>query len=149
MINKINKIIISVIFIISLITFSTTFNPQIQLSISDFRKGTLVKDITQCPKLAPRRIPPKSVHDLRVDDIKVIMAIGDSVTAGFGAKGHDTNIPVDIHKLYENRGVSFPIGGDPGAVTIANFIKYYSPELIGSSIGDHLIELCYGNYLLI
>ncbi|CAB5343799.1 unnamed protein product [Rhizophagus irregularis] len=95
-------------------------------------------------KLKPRQTPPKSVHDLRIDDIKVIMAIGDSITAGFGAKGHHANIPIDIHNLHENRGVSFSIGGDPGAVTIANFIKHYSPELIGSSTGDHLVELCYG-----
>jgi len=74
------------------------------------------------------------------------MALGDSITAGFGAKGQDIKIPIDIHNLYENRGISFAIGGDPDAITIANFIKYYSPELIGSSIGDHLVEVCYGNY---
>ncbi|GES80545.1 phospholipase B1, membrane-associated-like [Rhizophagus clarus] len=111
---------------------------------NDIPNGKFVKDITQCPKLKPRQTPPKSVHDLRIDDIKVIMALGDSITAGFGAKGHHTNIPIDIHNLHENRGVSFSIGGDPDAVTIANFIKHYSPELIGSSTGDHLVELCYG-----
>jgi phospholipase B1 len=72
------------------------------------------------------------------------MALGDSITAGFGAKGHHINLPINIYNLHENRGVSFSIGGDPDAVTIANFIKHYSPELIGSSIGDHLVELCYG-----
>ncbi|RGB37149.1 hypothetical protein C1646_622284 [Rhizophagus diaphanus] len=138
----VNIIFIFVFFTILLIQCSTSFNPQIHFSINNSRK--FVKDITQCPKLKPRQTPPKSVHDLRIDDIKVIMAIGDSITAGFGAKGHHANIPIDIHNLHENRGVSFSIGGDPGAVTIANFIKHYSPELIGSSTGDHLVELCYG-----
>ncbi|PJF16852.1 hypothetical protein PSACC_03346 [Paramicrosporidium saccamoebae] len=97
-------------------------------------------DIRQCPVLEPRSNPPKDIGDLRPDDIGVIMALGDSVTAGFGAKLIsilDTNI------LQEYRGLSFSIGGDPNAPTIGNFIKHYRPDLVGQSRGNHFIELCY------
>lgn len=35
-----------------------------------------------CPQLPPLSKPAKTVHELRPQDIKVIMALGDSVTAG-------------------------------------------------------------------
>ena len=35
-----------------------------------------------CPQLPPLTQPAKTVHELRPQDIKVIMALGDSVTAG-------------------------------------------------------------------
>ncbi len=38
--------------------------------------GKNVSDIRDCPPLTSRT-PPKSVHDLRPDDIKVIGALGD------------------------------------------------------------------------
>lgn len=98
------------------------------------------EDIRQCPMLEPRAQAPRDVRDLRPDDIGVIMALGDSATAGFGAKLIsilETNI------LQEYRGLSFSIGGDPNAPTIGNFIKHYRPELVGQSRGTHFIELCY------
>ena len=145
--KMINRILFLFAFLI--ITCSASPNTQIYFNTNNDNNKLLtskmVTNIAQCPKLKPRKVPPKSVHDLRVDDIKIIMALGDSVTAGFGAKGRNVHIPIDIYNLYENRGVSFSMGGDPGAVTIANFIQHYSPELIGSSIGNHLVELCYGD----
>ncbi|KXS14729.1 hypothetical protein M427DRAFT_44912 [Gonapodya prolifera JEL478] len=61
------------------------------------------RDILACPPPTPREHPPTSVHDLRIDDFKIVMALGDrwdrkpirsansglfgSVTTGFGAKG--------------------------------------------------------------
>ncbi|CAI2164337.1 9657_t:CDS:2 [Funneliformis geosporum] len=132
---------------IFIIICSATSNTQVHFSIDNANKllpSQIVTNISQCPKLTPRKVPPKSVHDLRVDDIEIIMALGDSITAGFGAKEQNPKKPIDFHKFDENRGVSFVMGGDPGAVTIANFIKYYSPLLKGPSVGDHLVELCYG-----
>ena len=35
-----------------------------------------------CPQLPPLAQPAKTVHELRPQDIKVIMTLGDSVTAG-------------------------------------------------------------------
>ncbi|CAG8601318.1 4500_t:CDS:2, partial [Cetraspora pellucida] len=103
-----------------------------------------VNDITLCPSLTPRTSPPASVHDLRPDDIKVIMALGDSITAGFQADATCDENNNTANKLYEYRGVSYAMGGDTGAVSVANFFKYYSPELKGASLGYHHIEVCYG-----
>ena len=35
-----------------------------------------------CPQLPPLTQPAKTVHELRPQDIKVVMALGDSITAG-------------------------------------------------------------------
>lgn len=50
---------------------------------------------------------PKSVHELRPSDIKVIGAIGDSLSAGNGLTATSF-----IGILLEDRGRSFPIGQD-------------------------------------
>ncbi|KAF7727440.1 DnaJ (Hsp40), sub C, member 2 [Apophysomyces ossiformis] len=96
-----------------------------------------------CPPLTPRTQMPKSVYDLRPDDIKVVMGIGDSVMAGFGAKGLQGRQYVSKSTLREDRGVSFAMGGDTGAVTLPNMIHYYSPYLYGASKGSHLFTLCF------
>ncbi|CAG8558485.1 11190_t:CDS:2 [Gigaspora margarita] len=105
--------------------------------------NVFVNDIALCPPLTPRISPPANVHDLRPDDIKMIMALGDSITAGFLANAicDENNTTM---KLHEYRGVSYAMGGDIGAVSIANFFKHYSPELKGASLGYHLVEVCYG-----
>ncbi|CEG83532.1 hypothetical protein RMATCC62417_17437 [Rhizopus microsporus] len=63
-----------------------------------------------CPLLKPRSTPAQSVHDLRPDDIKIVAGLGDSVMAGFAAKGVQGRF-LNIQNLYENRGVSFALGG--------------------------------------
>jgi len=103
------------------------------------QSGTYVQSISQCPKLTKRTAT--SVHDLRPDDFTVVMAIGDSITAGCWAKGLASNgNPFNI--LDEWRGVSYPIGGDSGALTIPNLIKYYTPGVVGASKGHHLVAVC-------
>ncbi|KAI8994736.1 hypothetical protein BDB01DRAFT_714699 [Pilobolus umbonatus] len=97
----------------------------------------------KCPLLKPRKAPT-NVHDLRADDIKIIAGLGDSIMSGFGAKGYDGNI-IHIKSLNENRGVSFAMGGERGAITLPNIIRYYSPDLYGYSEGNHLITACYGD----
>ena len=78
-----------------------------------------------------------NVHELRPTDIRVIGAIGDSMTAAFFAKV--TGIPdllpsfIDKHSL-EYRGVSWSIGGDSGVTTLPNLIKHYNPSLSGYSV---------------
>ncbi|KAI9340139.1 hypothetical protein DFJ73DRAFT_845372 [Zopfochytrium polystomum] len=101
--------------------------------------------LANCPSLPPRRSAPTSVHDLRIDDISVIAAMGDSITAAFAAKGLPTPGEItDVRHTEENRGASFVMGGDVGAVTLPNFIRRYNPQLKGFSVGDHLAEVCYG-----
>ncbi|KAI7864703.1 hypothetical protein BDF14DRAFT_1731692 [Spinellus fusiger] len=96
-----------------------------------------------CPLLTPRLSPPTSVKDLRPDDIRVIAGIGDSVMAGFAAKGIKTRF-ISTNTFQEDRGVSFAMGGDDGAVTIPNLFQFYSRDLYGSSVGSQLITVCFG-----
>jgi phospholipase B1 len=72
-----------------------------------------------------------------LQDIKVIAALGDSITAAFAADGLEGG-PL------EYRGQSWSIGGDPNATTLANFFKNYSPEVQGASVGVHTPEVCLG-----
>lgn len=44
--------------------------------------------------------------------------------------------------MEEIRGKSWAIGGDPNTATLANFIKKYSPNLRGASVGSHFVEIC-------
>ncbi|XP_038074882.1 phospholipase B1, membrane-associated-like [Patiria miniata] len=76
---------------------------------------------------------PKSVHELTPGDIKVIGAIGDSITAANGA--HACNI---FEVFNEYRGASWSIGGDNNltlALTIPNILRRFNPDLIGFSLG--------------
>ncbi|KAI8817250.1 uncharacterized protein EV422DRAFT_229073 [Fimicolochytrium jonesii] len=125
--------------------------------------GTFVDDVSQCPMLAPRAAPPanisgvysivvREVHepysriqfsvDVRIDDIKVVMALGDSITAAFGARGSNWGVP--FTQLDENRGISFASGSDAGAVSVFNFAKHFNNKAYGGSYGNHLVEVCYG-----
>jgi len=82
-----------------------------------------------CDPLSPRQSKPRDINDLRIDDFKVIMAMGDSMTAGFnGAKKAD---------MKEHRGLGFSIGGDKNAVTLPNLIAAVkgNGELVGPSNG--------------
>lgn len=59
------------------------------------------------------RETPESVHKLRVGDINVIGAMGDSLTAGFGLTASNL-----LGVTIEDRGQSFSIGG-------YNFFKFF------------------------
>jgi phospholipase B1 len=84
-----------------------------------------------CPVIAASTSNPTSVHALRPNDIKVVGALGDSITAGFGARA--TNL---INLLTESRGASWIIGGDSDVVTLPNLLKTYNPDLKGFSTGS-------------
>jgi phospholipase B1, membrane-associated len=74
---------------------------------------------------------PESVHRLKPSDIKVVGALGDSLTAAVGVKART---PVGI--LIENREVSWSIGGQGDleeVVTLPNILKKYNPNLFGYS----------------
>ncbi|RCI07041.1 hypothetical protein CU098_013762 [Rhizopus stolonifer] len=97
-------------------------------------------DISGCPPL-PKRAPPTSVFDLRADDIKVIAALGDSVTAALAAVNVGTEY-VNPQQFREYRGQSLLMGGDPGAQSLANYIKYYQNDLVGASEGVNDARYC-------
>ncbi|XP_068088852.1 phospholipase B1, membrane-associated-like isoform X2 [Hyperolius riggenbachi] len=76
---------------------------------------------------------PTSVHKLRPGDIKVVAALGDSLTAAFGARA--TSI---LNVATEWRGVSWSGGGDETlntVTTLPNILKKFSPNLKGFSTG--------------
>jgi len=77
-------------------------------------------EYTACPSLAS---PPDAVNvsSLRPGNIKVVMAMGDSITAAMSAK--DTL----IFSLKEYRGISYAVGGDAGVTTLPNLLKPYLP----------------------
>ncbi|KAH9495071.1 Lysophospholipase 1 [Bulinus truncatus] len=86
-----------------------------------------------CPGLSPSPAVPTSVHSLRPADVKVIAALGDSLTAGRGA---DFGI---IGLLVDYRGLSWSIGGDDSysrMVTLPNILREYYGALYGYSEGS-------------
>lgn len=85
-----------------------------------------------CPALGPSPTVPISVHSLRPADIRVIAAIGDSLTAGRGAKGGVFGLLMDY------RGLSWSGGGDDDysqTLTLPNVFRQYNPSLYGYSKG--------------
>ncbi|PNF40544.1 hypothetical protein B7P43_G08164 [Cryptotermes secundus] len=79
---------------------------------------------------------PNSVHRLRVGDIDVIGAMGDSLTAGSGSAAANV-VEVSI----ENRGMSWSGGGESTwreYLTLPNILKEFNPSLIGYAVKDSL-----------
>lgn len=91
-------------------------------------------DFSHCPPLPERNIST-IITDLRPSDIRVMMAMGDSITSAFGI----------MESWNESRGNSFSIGGDDGAITLPNMFKYFNPSLVGYSVGSHYSDVCYGS----
>ncbi|WVN88522.1 uncharacterized protein L203_103733 [Cryptococcus depauperatus CBS 7841] len=113
--------------------------------------GKLVRfaDLDQCPRLTERN-NPKSVTDVRPDDFTVVMAIGDSITAGLlaGQSRSSSNsrqrpFYSKLFDIQEYRGLSYPTGGDPGSITIARILEHYiGHPVTGVSKGQHPPIVC-------
>ncbi|XP_070578253.1 phospholipase B1, membrane-associated-like [Ptychodera flava] len=76
---------------------------------------------------------PTTVHQLRPSDVKVVAALGDSITA---ANGLDAKTVLGV--LTQYRGKSWSIGGDQSyesVPTLPNILRKYNPDLVGYSIG--------------
>nr|XP_006820488.1 PREDICTED: phospholipase B1, membrane-associated-like [Saccoglossus kowalevskii] len=84
-----------------------------------------------------------NVHSLRPSDIKVIGAMGDSLTAAYGALAENIiDLVFPLWESEEARGVSFSVGGDPNpvngtTVTLPTILMQYESEneLVGYSLG--------------
>jgi len=88
-----------------------------------------------CPAsvMGPSASVPTSAHKVRPGDIRVVAALGDSLTAGNGAGA--TN-PLAV--LLEYRGLTFSMGGDTNLethITIPNVLKKFNPNVFGASRG--------------
>ncbi|XP_015421912.1 PREDICTED: phospholipase B1, membrane-associated [Myotis davidii] len=99
-----------------------------KLEVSD---GTEIR----CPAMDPSDKIPTSVHRLKPADIKVIAALGDSLTAGNGAGSKPADV-LDV--LTQYRGLSWSVGGDGNVSsisTLANILREFNPSLTGFSVG--------------
>lgn len=77
---------------------------------------------------------PQSVHKLRLGDIDIVGAIGDSLTAANGIFANDV-----LQVALEGRGASWAIGGQQtwrNFLTIPNILKEFNPNLYGYSATD-------------
>ncbi|XP_027130869.1 phospholipase B1, membrane-associated-like [Larimichthys crocea] len=87
-----------------------------------------------CVNTAPSDSVPTSAHRLRPADIKVVAALGDSLTTGFGAKAKSL-----LLLRTEYVGVSWSIGGDKTletVTTLPNILKKFNPQIKGMSKGQ-------------
>ncbi|KAM9840221.1 phospholipase B1, membrane-associated-like [Aulostomus maculatus] len=99
----------------------------------------LVKPFTgtemPCEDFSHSTATPTSVHKLRPGDVKVIAAVGDSLTAGNGIASSQSNV-LDV--LTQYRGLSWSAGGDENLTTVTtlpNILKYFNHNLTGYSVG--------------
>ncbi|XP_056151380.1 phospholipase B1, membrane-associated [Lampris incognitus] len=86
-----------------------------------------------CVDTAPSDAVPTSVHELRPGDIKVVAALGDSITTGFGAKAKNL-----LEFKTEYPGVSWSIGGDKTleiVTTLPNILRKFNSNIMGMSKG--------------
>ena len=90
-------------------------------------------------KLFHNHSNPKSVHRLKPSDVDYVAALGDSITAAFGAKSKNL-----LDLFAEFRGVSWSIGGDDSlkdVVTVPNIIKEYYSDVKGFSVGTTPLKI--------
>eukprot|EP01114_Cavostelium_apophysatum_P007810 TRINITY_DN19995_c0_g1_i1.p1 TRINITY_DN19995_c0_g1~~TRINITY_DN19995_c0_g1_i1.p1 ORF type:complete len:383 (-),score=50.59 TRINITY_DN19995_c0_g1_i1:81-1229(-) len=106
---------------------------QIKFAADPFKPGSILPlPKFNCPNLPPSP-PATNVNKLRPSDIKVVMAIGDSITAGFGM--HSGRFWDVMEALVEYRGDVFSIGGD-GNYTIASYLSNFNTKgIVGPSVG--------------
>ncbi|KAG0335814.1 hypothetical protein BG004_008307 [Podila humilis] len=76
-------------------------------------------------------VPPKDVWHLRPHDIKAVVSIGDSISAGFAM----ISARPPLATVFEFRGKVFSGGGDAGEYTLTNFLRTYSGKITGSPSG--------------
>ncbi|XP_038128874.1 phospholipase B1, membrane-associated isoform X2 [Cyprinodon tularosa] len=88
-----------------------------------------------CKDRNPSPVTPSSVHKVKPGDIKVVAAVGDSLTAANGAGAKEDNL---LLVTYQYRGLSWCIGGDGNITTVTtlpNILKEFNPKVTGFSTG--------------
>ncbi|XP_028460437.1 phospholipase B1, membrane-associated [Perca flavescens] len=103
--------------------------------ITDLSSVSFTGTEMPCEDLSPSPSTPTSVHELRPGDIKVVAAVGDSLTAGNGIASSPNNV-LDVLSQY--RGLSWSIGGDENLTTVTtlpNILKHFNHNLTGYSVG--------------
>jgi phospholipase B1 len=158
-----NQSLVFLIFIVCLFQFSTSFNVNLYKKVvkkmskdlffqKDFIDNVLNileheshyydwtpfgKNYTFDCDFSQRYPPATSVHRLRPSDIRVVAAMGDSLTAGLGS------IAKNVDGLtIEYRGRSWSIGGDLDLnqlITLPNILKKFNSKLTGFSTGSNVV----------
>lgn len=101
-------------YLYTILLIPTVMTATLSMLNNQTQNGTIATNIPVdigCPFLLPRSTPALDVHDLRPDDISIVIGLGDSVMAGFAAKGIQDSSFFTLANLYENRGISFAMGG--------------------------------------
>ncbi|CAL9687067.1 unnamed protein product [Knipowitschia caucasica] len=89
-----------------------------------------------CTHISPSESTPTSVHAVRPADVRVVAAVGDSLTAANGVGAKTNNLLLVIN---EYRGLSWSIGGDGNlsvVTTLPNILKEFNPNVTGFSVGQ-------------
>uniref|UniRef100_H2XTS6 Uncharacterized protein n=1 Tax=Ciona intestinalis TaxID=7719 RepID=H2XTS6_CIOIN len=106
------------------------------LSLLTITSATLGKNTTVAKTRYTSKKLPCKFHELRPQDVDVVGAMGDSITAGNGAEA--THM---IGILREFRGLSWSAGGDntlETSITLPNILKKFNPQVKGYSTGTDL-----------
>ncbi|XP_075700595.1 phospholipase B1, membrane-associated-like isoform X2 [Rhinoderma darwinii] len=86
------------------------------------------RDFT-CPDTSPSPVAPTTADRVRPGDVKIVAALGDSLTAAIGANA--TNV-LEIPTEY--RQLSWSIGGYGDlcdVITLPNILKIFNPHIVG------------------
>ncbi|KAI1240634.1 Phospholipase B1, partial [Lamprotornis superbus] len=86
-----------------------------------------------CEDRSPSSPPAPSVHSLKPADVKIVAALGDSMTAGSGIASDTLQ---DVITQY--RGLSWSIGGDESlenVTTLPNIFREFNVTIVGYSTG--------------
>ncbi|XP_008639968.2 PREDICTED: phospholipase B1, membrane-associated isoform X2 [Corvus brachyrhynchos] len=86
-----------------------------------------------CEDRSPSSPPAASVHSLKPADVKIVAALGDSLTAGSGIASDTLQ---DVTTQY--RGLSWSIGGDESlenVTTLPNIFRKFNVKIMGYSTG--------------
>ncbi|KAM3919955.1 phospholipase B1, membrane-associated-like isoform 1-T1 [Leptodactylus fuscus] len=83
----------------------------------------------ECPDMSPSIEPPTTADYVRPADVKIVAALGDSLTAAIGANA--TNV---LQIPTEYRQLSWSIGGYSNLsdlITLPNILKTFNPHVVG------------------
>jgi len=84
--------------------------------------------LDDCPDLPPRQ-PATKISELHPQDVRVIGAVGDSVSTGCNS------LSSSWLSMKDYQGISWSMGGDEGVVTMANQLGENALGLIGQAKG--------------
>lgn len=115
-------------------TFVKLFQEHLKLFQPNNAEALGFSDTFDCKQFPHPTRSATTVHNLTPYDVKVVGAMGDSITAGTGIKAVTV-----LGLLREDRGLSWSIGGI-GDIneheTLPNALKFYNPSLAGFSTGS-------------